>query len=201
MNNSSFFLSPPPRTGNMKATCRPPILHLVPSGIIWCLLNPIMVIKDIICAVHCQGPRVVRRLGKTQGRSIKHQIFSIIYAWAQGFLLPALFRRDPAGQNRAHNDHKALVGFQQNPESFPVLQQWGRFYLWLWALCVFTIRLLSSSASLKREWISHCRCEIKLSSKERDKTAGFLRFADAWEALMMKFNRFFLNFFQHKTRF
>lgn len=86
-----------------------------------------MVIKDIICTVHCQEPQVVKRLGEKQGRNIKHQIFSIICARAQGFLLPMLFRRDPAGQNRPQNDHKALVGFQQNLEHVPVLQQRGRF--------------------------------------------------------------------------
>lgn len=106
-NSVLFFLPPPPRTRDQ---C---VLHLVPGGIIWCLLKPIMVIKDIICAVHCQEPQVVRR--KKQGRNINHQIFSTICARARGFLLPTLFRRHPAGQNRPQNDHKALVVSNEAP--------------------------------------------------------------------------------------
>lgn len=161
-------------------------LHLVPGRIIFCLFNPIMVIKDIIYAIHCQQPQVAKRLGEKRSRNIKHQIFSIICAWAQVFSLPTPFRRDPAEQNRPQNHYKALVGFQQSPEHIPVWQQQGQF------ICDYGL-----SVSLQLDfWIcqqvsqgsegvrfTYKRWEKKTldSSKESDKSV--VRFFNtAWEA-------------------
>lgn len=79
--------------------------------------------------------------------------YSALAAWAQGFLLPTLFRRDPAGQNRPRNDRKALVGFQQNPQHAPVLQWWGSFIVIMGSLCLYnsTFEFLSESHRVQRE--------------------------------------------------